>query len=871
MTAKKKGRHHSKEPAAIRDSAEVLASRAPIDRYVAIFVVLTILFVFIVYTRVFCSQSVPYYHPDSADCFYWTEAAFHFRHFQFVADGRSIPKLDRQIQYPEGLDTRRYITPVMENFYGHIHRWFFHSVPRHRFLILAASIVATCSVLACFWAGREVHGSLWVGLISAACYGLAAAAVARSTATFLRENFTLPLLFCSFACLVSCMRNDRWPVATAGAVSLVIALASWHVSQFFFPILVTGLAILALLHGPQSLPRTALFIYVGAATAAAVALPVLRTKYYVVSVPMMMSYALLVVAWLPRRANLGRWKTVAVTLGLLCVSGSIGFLIQVLSGTHSHVFAVIWAKLRFLGSLPEDPSMLTFEAKSMWSSSFLSPTLFELFMMYTTTGALAMIGLAVVGWQIYQGRRTEMTTWLIFWVLVTAGLAMMFVRLSVFAIFFLALLAGYSWPRRRGWPQYVVALALIGCFVFEGAKYYGPGILPAWRMVAYRPPQKDLVDVVNQLRTHAAPDDPVVASFELGPSIAAYANRPVLLHSKFESPALREKVNEVYSAFFENEETFYDLCTRYGAKWVVYQRNWGIGLGPGSIAYSVGLGDLPLSSAVFAFHFAPERLRNFQLVAQNSTYRVYRVGHASDGAPWRPPYAHEYDLSFFVHGEPTGALTREQLQEGNQKLSEVKYLANRARAMAKADKLDDAVTHYVQALQLNPNYLPALVGASHALSRLQQHGPAAQALETAMNIDPRVEPEESGQLPPDALITLAAVKGYREDYMAAERLLRRALEQDQQSWQAYKYLGFIRARQNRIEDAEAFYRNALQINPQAVTVYELLGKLLARQGQNREAIKMVEKALQIEPNQPQLRQVLSELRAMAPTSPSTEP
>ena len=207
------------------------------------------------------------------------------------------------------------------------------------------------------------------------------------------------------------------------------------------------------------------------------------------------------------------------------------------------------------------------------------------------------------------------------------------------------------------------------------------------------------------------------------------------------------------------------------------------------------------------------------------------------------------------------ALTREQLEEGNDRSWQVDHLTNRARVLARADKLEDAVAYYGQALQLNPSYLPALLGGSEALTRLQQYGPAAQALDKAMKIDPRVEPSDSQQHSPGALITMAAVKGSRQDYAAAERLLLGALERYPQSWQAYKYLGFVRANQNLFDDAVTSYRNAIRINPQAVTVYELLGRLYARHGQIPEAIEMVEKALEIDSNQPQLRQFLSDMRS----------
>ena len=81
------------------------------------------------------TTSQPFYDGNNGDGFFWTEAAFHFRHCRLISQGEAIPAVDKHIQFPEGLDTRRFITPVMEHVYGCVHRCFFSDVPLHRFLV----------------------------------------------------------------------------------------------------------------------------------------------------------------------------------------------------------------------------------------------------------------------------------------------------------------------------------------------------------------------------------------------------------------------------------------------------------------------------------------------------------------------------------------------------------------------------------------------------------------------------------------------------------------------------------------------------------------------------------------------------------------
>ena len=71
---------------------------------ILIYVLLLLLFIAAVQDKNYLYSTREAYHlPDDAGAF-WTEAAFHYRHARMVKDGIGIPSLDKQIQYPEGIE-----------------------------------------------------------------------------------------------------------------------------------------------------------------------------------------------------------------------------------------------------------------------------------------------------------------------------------------------------------------------------------------------------------------------------------------------------------------------------------------------------------------------------------------------------------------------------------------------------------------------------------------------------------------------------------------------------------------------------------------------------------------------------------------------
>jgi len=678
-------------------------------------------------------HSLPFYNPRDGECFFWTETAFHYRYADLVSRGQSIPPLDKQIQYHEGLDTRRYITPVMERVAGRLHRSFFPAMPLHVFLTWFSAVVSSFSVLAVFLAARFLWNNNRAALLAAVFYVLTPAGFARTAGGgFIREDFALPWIFFSFACFLSCLRRDRLLAAAVSGGLMALALAAWHVTQFYVFIFAAAFAVLVLLCKLDDLPRKSFTILTIILSLAAISLPVLRAKWFILSPAMMICYAIVPCLWLlPRwQWHRGPKKIIAAATIILCFLGA-GLMIQNYSGGHSHVYSLMLDKLRFLDRLPYDPQKLSFESRIMWASAFVSPRLSEVLILLSITLPAGAITLAGIVRRIFKGRARPAEIMVAFFAIVTFILFLLIHRMDVFTVFFLALPIGsLALVKNR------IARILSAVFIAASLSvaFY---LTPRLHFAPMRPATFLVKDVIHYLKNNSAPDEPVLTSFELGPSIAAYADRPVILHSKFESKLLRDKVREVYSALYAGEEELYQVCLKYQARWLIYQSNMALGLGRGSIRYVAGEPVLKIDSAAALLHFAPEKLHHFQLVHQNRSYRVYRVADHFTTPPPHLPYESLYELMVYRDPASRDSVISDQiLYAGQNRLAIPQTHLTLADNYLARGEFDTALLEYQQALNLDPRSAPAYEGLGRVFAARGDYSQAVKMIQTAIQLAP---------------------------------------------------------------------------------------------------------------------------------------
>jgi tetratricopeptide (TPR) repeat protein len=829
----------------------------PILKKAFIVLILALLCAGVVSYKYHLFKKLPFLDKQDGDGFFWTESAFHFRHFLMITEGKDIPPIDRGIQYPEGLDTVRYITPVMERVAGAFYRVFFSSVPPHLFLPYFSFVFTTLSVLAVFLAGKIVWRSNIAAFIAAFFYGFTPASLIRTAGGgFIREDFALPFIFFSFACLMYCLRKDKPLVSALGSSLLFIALAAWHVTQLYLSLFMLGMTIAYFINRKKVLPQKSVAIFVAFMVGASILLPVLRAKYFIFSPALMLSYGLLATSLIPVfKGDNNRKNTIIGNIVIIALFAA-SLIIQKLIGVYSHVYELILAKIRFLGVLPEDPAALSFEAKSMWTSAFVSPQLVEIPMLLSFAFLFGTIGAIIMIYRVSRRKAESYEVMTIFFTLCTFVLFLMIHRMHIFAVFFLALSMGALTLFRNNTLKYMMYGFLGVCLLVQ--LYL---MLNFFGLKAFRPDQHYLKSMLSFIRENTDKDSAVLTSFQLGPSVAVYTGRPVILHSKFESKLIRDKVKDVYTSLFNSESEFYELCRRYKAGLFVYQTNIALEGRPMSVRYLAGAASLRTDSAAFLLHFAQDKLKLFRLIYQNPLYRVYKVGWQTAPEELDLRYEPIYDLvNFLGNGEPGEFVPDAVLGSG----------ASSLRSSATHRKIGDrfflsgnykiAGLQYERALAMNQQNTMALWGLSKVLLQVGEEAKAMQALRAALLLDPNYDATTLDIQNVDMLLVMGAHELDRKQYDRAERMFKKAIQVKPDSEDAYFGLGEALLRLGKLTEAKVAFQKVISLNARNHNAYENLARVYTAQGDLEQATISIKKSLAINPDQPHLYKLLDEFR-----------
>jgi hypothetical protein len=140
-----------------------------------------------------------------------------------------------------------------------------------------------------------------------------------------------------------------------------------------------------------------------------------------------------------------------------------------------------------------------------------------------------------------------------------------------------------------------------------------------------------LVELGEWLRTHAAPR-PVLANFGVSAYILTYGQCPILLHPKFESPSIRNRVREYAEQLFRGtEESLRDWAEENGAQYLVYSLGEFAPRQPeNQMRYMVNALQPPDTAPAHRFETAPKSMPLFRFEWSNAKYRVFRVVRKDD-------------------------------------------------------------------------------------------------------------------------------------------------------------------------------------------------------------------------------------------------
>ena len=172
--------------------------------------------------------------------------------------------------------------------------------------------------------------------------------------------------------------------------------------------------------------------------------------------------------------------------------------------------------------------------------------------------------------------------------------------------------------------------------------------------------------------------------------------------------------------------------------------------------------------------------------------------------------------------------------------------------------VDDAITQYQEALQINPNYAEAHFNLGNALRKKGRMEEAITQYQAALQIKP-------GYAEARANLGFALLQTGGTDEAITQ--YQAALQINPNYAEAHVNLGNALVQKGKMDEAITQYQEALQIKPDDEAAHVSLGILLAQTGRAGEAIAHLQKALQLEPANAGFQNNLAWLLATCPEAP----
>jgi Flp pilus assembly protein TadD len=164
---------------------------------------------------------------------------------------------------------------------------------------------------------------------------------------------------------------------------------------------------------------------------------------------------------------------------------------------------------------------------------------------------------------------------------------------------------------------------------------------------------------------------------------------------------------------------------------------------------------------------------------------------------------------------------------------------NLAHVLGKQGNLNEAVTHFGEALRIKPDFFDALINIGVTLNDQRRFAEATDYLTRAVAIEP-------GSSKAHAQLAIALAQTGRTDEALAH--FYRAFELAPNDPDVRTNLGLMLARQGRFKEAEEQLNGALQDNPNSPEAHNNLGWVLLLQGHPEKSIPEFSAALRLRPD-----------------------
>jgi len=603
-------------------------------------------------TRIRVAFADPHFDRQEARRLLWSDPALLYYFTALIVEhgGAAPPGLrdDARVQWPDRVDDFELETIGQEYVAAWWHLLLGRGEPLHVSCVRSMAWAAALTALGVFGLAAELTGSVRLGGFAALVFALLPANYRTIGFILIREDFALPWFALHLWLLARAARRRTAASFVACGLALLAALATWHAMGFVVALEAAVVLAWFLRGGANPLAVGGAWLVPAVAAAGSFAVPALRAKFAVLSLPMQIAFGLLAAA-LFQRVRPGR-PLAARAIGVLGVGTAAGAahaasrLLGGGMGDYSHVFELMAAKVRWLGELPADPGLLDFEARLLWQGPFVTGSVAGLLQGLTVAApALAwLIVRHVPTWA--RGRGEVRAAWLAAFCAAALAVAWLVDRTQVVigmaAPAALAVacgaIASRPWRRAAVAASLLVATAFMALFVsrhrilWYGAERTFRDGRVAWEA---HPHARALPPLLSWIERSLPPDAAIAADMVTSTALLAHTRRPILLQPKYESAESRRRIEEFLDAWYHRTPA--DLASwleRHRARHLVVHAGF---LGPGSL-YLAGLRDdgserPGAGSSAAAFLGRPAGVPGFRLLhpapfeLDDALFRVYEL------------------------------------------------------------------------------------------------------------------------------------------------------------------------------------------------------------------------------------------------------
>lgn len=586
-----------------------------------------------------------------------------YRYAKMFSMSGHIPEVDTLVMHPRGMNI--FHNSIFEEYIaGGVHRVVggdFDDFIR-AFALFFPLLVIPMLYLWMRGAGFEK----WTSLLASALYGFLLPAILRARGGSLyRETVALPMLvalgWLTERTLAAEDERAGMRYGVSAGVLLFLSLAAWKVTAFISFFLLLYLLWRNWRRG--DVPLSARISLASAQIVASVLLPHMRHDGALISPATVMAVFLL----------LPRFRPVWYPLCATVLAAASSFIGQAATG---HVSSVIAAKLRFLFSHPDDPSLLSEDARLFWVPGYTSPSPAQFLFLFGVPLLAALPGIRA----FFRDRGNRLIFW--FLPLSLAGY-LFFDRLMVFLA--VALVPVIAAAFRRKWLAVPVVLLIILQSLFPGV------IAGAIDRVGLRFEDsssllgdRELDSLLDWLERETESDQAVLSYWHISGLVSAYAERPVVTHTFFESEYNRETVIRFAGTMFMPEDSLVAFMRERDCRLLIYQADFLLDRSFSGLLYLAGLREDPEQAVARQLHYRPETLDSLVLLHQGPSLRVYGRGHReTPDLPRQFLFVERYAHCYSGYDEARSQLAY-PLEWSN-------ILANRAVEMRDLDMLSGAL------------------------------------------------------------------------------------------------------------------------------------------------------------------------------------